>query len=535
VAEPYIIGQTGTFSTTGPKVSLSGGSALVGHRTTSAAYSAGDLTDGGEYVVTIRKSGAEDNTLVWLATYGQASDELTRTTEKVSKGSISDTDAVKVFVADYPVVSESGAILSNDNDLTMPTSAAVRDFVDDTHADFTTYGFLNQTETTLAFNDTTYTFTLGDAGAGWSYYREGIKYTISGDKTTTLSGSPPTAGTYYIYIDATDGTLTNSTSPWTLADTKVPVAIVEWNDSNTPKYILAEERHTARMPRWVHSYLHFTRGTVLESGGAVADYVVDGSTDDDNTFSITETKVWDEDIQNTCSALADGDGTTNTYHVAFRTAADTWSWEVSPVPYRYTAAGYIQYDSSGTMTQGAASKYYNTYLLATNYAGAARFTVIHGQGEYSSLAAAQAERFSDLTLTGFPAAEAIALWQFTWSTSNSYSTKGKCRLEEEPVKVATSITAATATPGLGTMSTQNSDDVSITGGSITGITDLAVADGGTGASTAADARTNLDVDQAGTDNSTDVTLAASVTNVLSLSTQEIGSVDNGRCKLSWGD
>jgi len=40
--------------------------------------------------------------------------------------------------------------------------------------------------------------------------------------------------------------------------------------------------------------------------------------------------------------------------------------------------------------------------------------------------------------------------------------------------------------------------VSITGGSVTGITDLAVADGGTGASTAAAARANLDVDQAGT-------------------------------------
>ena len=37
--------------------------------------------------------------------------------------------------------------------------------------------------------------------------------------------------------------------------------------------------------------------------------------------------------------------------------------------------------------------------------------------------------------------------------------------------------------GLGTISTQASNAVSITGGSITGITDLAVADGGTGAST----------------------------------------------------
>lgn len=47
--------------------------------------------------------------------------------------------------------------------------------------------------------------------------------------------------------------------------------------------------------------------------------------------------------------------------------------------------------------------------------------------------------------------------------------------------------------GLGTIATQSASNVSITGGTITGITDLAVADGGTGASNAANARTNLGV------------------------------------------
>jgi hypothetical protein len=62
------------------------------------------------------------------------------------------------------------------------------------------------------------------------------------------------------------------------------------------------------------------------------------------------------------------------------------------------------------------------------------------------------------------------------------------------------LTALAATPiavantqvsGLGTMSTQNANSVAITGGSVTGITDLTVLDGGTGASDASGARTNL--------------------------------------------
>jgi len=57
--------------------------------------------------------------------------------------------------------------------------------------------------------------------------------------------------------------------------------------------------------------------------------------------------------------------------------------------------------------------------------------------------------------------------------------------------VAESGSTARTSLGLGSIATQDANNVTITGGSITGITDLAIADGGTGASTANAAINNL--------------------------------------------
>lgn len=75
--------------------------------------------------------------------------------------------------------------------------------------------------------------------------------------------------------------------------------------------------------------------------------------------------------------------------------------------------------------------------------------------------------------------------------------------------------------GLGTMATQGSGAVSITGGSVTGITDILVADGGTGSSTSGGARTNLGAAASGSNS--DITSLTGLSTPLTLGQGGVGS------------
>lgn len=140
--------------------------------------------------------------------------------------------------------------------------------------------------------------------------------------------------------------------------------------------------------------------------------------------------------------------------------------------------------------------------------GAAAASHTHAIADTTGLQAAlDSKQASDATLTAL-AGLATAADKLIYATgSDTFATTDLSTFARTLIDDADASTAR-GTLGLGTMATQAASNVSITGGSITGITDLAIADGGTGASTAAAAFANLK--QAASDTATGVVELATI-------------------------
>lgn len=339
-----------------------------------------------------------------------------------------------------PLITDGNGGFTYDSGL---TSTAISNTIIQPWADINRCGFVDNEQTAISFNDSTYLFTLSGLTT-WSYYRRGIKYNITGNRTITI---PSESATYYITINSTDGTLQYSTAVWTLKDSTLPVAVIRLNINNTPKYHLSDERHTIAIDRRLHLYLHQTRGTQFVDGGVLDGPSLNTATDAGTTFGISLTTIADEDLYEDLSPLVRPSGTTLVYNIYYRINTTTWSWSPSEVPFLYSPT-YILWDNNGTMTTGIHNSYYNTYLLYTNQNGSARYSIVHGRGQYSSLTSAQSESPLTFDWSGFPVEESVIAYQFTWATSNSYSNKGKCRLEGSKLINVATIRTATSSGGI---------------------------------------------------------------------------------------
>jgi len=112
-------------------------------------------------------------------------------------------------------------------------------------------------------------------------------------------------------------------------------------------------------------------------------------------------------------------------------------------------------------------------------------------------------------------------------------TKGELAVNVTDKKLYTKDNNAAIVKIVGSLGNQEANAVAITGGSVTGITDITVADGGTGASTAANARTNLGAAASGANS--DITSLTGLTTALTVAQGGTGtttSTGSGNVVLS---
>jgi len=347
------------------------------------------------------------------------------------------------YTAENVANKDTDVLLALNSDTKYPSQKAIKTFSLQPWVDINRDGFLNQTDTTISF-DGTNTFTIAPTSPAttWSYYRAGVKYTITGSKTCVLPGSPVTTGIYYITLDSNDGTLTQSNSEWNLLDNSIPVATIVFNNSLTPKYHLADERHSILIDGRMHYYLHKTRGSQPISIGALGGFTLNSDVDVDKVFSIGDSLIADDDIIHSETGIAKPNGVDTAYSVFYRTGPTTWAWKKSNMPFIYNVGNtnnWIQWDNAGTMTDatgggGALTRWVNSYLLVSNIEGDARFLIIPGRAIFTSLAAAQAESPSGFDFSGFIINESVVVYRLTWTTPTSTS-QGKCRLAANPTPI----------------------------------------------------------------------------------------------------
>lgn len=196
---------------------------------------------------------------------------------------------------------------------------------------------------------------------------------------------------------------------------------------------------------------------------------------------------------------------TGTLGLLKKTAANTWTLDTNTYLTSYTETDPVFTASAAASITSTNISNWNTAYGWGNHASAGYLT---SAAIGSSVQAYDADLSSIAGLagtSGFLKKTAANTWTLD---TNAYLTT-----ESDPVFTASAASGITSTnisnwntaygwgnhasagyalsSSLGTIASQNASNVSITGGNISGITDLAIADGGTGASTASAARLNL--------------------------------------------
>jgi hypothetical protein len=348
-------------------------------------------------------------------------------------------------------------------------------------------GFIDRVAV-LSWDDASHTLTItGDH----DIYCSGVLLS----KSTDSIQIGDTTGVHIIYYDS-GGTLSSSTvfPGW---DNPL-VATVYWNtDGGGGAYnkgLVGEERHSIHMDAGTHTVLHDTVGSRYSNGLS--------GTFDDTTISIATGLWYDEDLDYPVASPL------TTCNVLYKNGSVDYEWDAGASVYYKLNGANLRYNNGNDLADAGNNQYIAMWVFITNEI-TTPIIALMGQRVDTTLKNARANnRFESLSLGNLPFKEMKLLYRVilrnTGTPPTFIETEDLRNISNLPggTYVATAHNVLTglttgddhtqylladgtrALSGAWDMGSQALTNVNIDSGVITGITDLAIADGGTGQSTA---------------------------------------------------
>jgi hypothetical protein len=336
-------------------------------------------------------------------------------------------------------------------------------------------GFVNRTDSVLAFNNTTRTFSIAPASTEYIVWMAGAEVVKTAIETVVV---PNTTGLYYIYFDVDDKAL-KITGVFTtmLFSKQAMVSIVYWQVDQQQAIYFADERHGMIMDGATHSYLHLTNGTVYRSGLGLTNITVDqtGALSAHAQLGVLDGRIADEDIDITIANNAPQQlstiarlpvfyrvGSNNTW---YKTTADNYPLLLPGDSPSYTGLNFpaYNYSNAGVWALGQVenSKFFLVHILATNNINEPVIAVLGGTYNTKPLVQSAA-RTELLGIVGLPFAEFLPVATVIYQVSTTYANVTKSRLVSTDTGAAyvdwREITSLSAGSGTGSVDINTSLD-----------------------------------------------------------------------------
>jgi len=342
---------------------------------------------------------------------------------------------IAINYADGKLFTRKGDDSENDTVITLAEDLDSESFADRIReitgiADtFEPIGFPARLDSTIAFDNSTRTFSITPVGASFDVWCKGKKYSYTSAQSLQIGSS---TGIYYIYFDPQGGLQYRlSYFDW---ENDTPTAYIYWNSTTSTAIYFADERHGVTLDWATHEYLHRTRGAVLASGFSVSNYTItgDGTSDAHAQIDLSGGTFFDEDLQ--IDITHSNSPTANTWEQDLQGPAripvlylNGTSWEISSPTDFPLKQGTVR-PQYNLLTAGSWStvdidsgKFVNYYIIATNNVNYPVLSII-GQEQFNNIGQAEQKSFSNLTLSGFPVFEFRPLYKLIFQSDGYTNT-----------------------------------------------------------------------------------------------------------------